>query len=106
MIKQVYSRRLKRNVYRLDARPPHGKRLRRFFLRRSDAEAVAYKMKHDAIMRRFGLPILLDRPLLWDLVKSFTGDIRNPREQIRTKRVLSDFCELLTPDTCVDEVKG
>lgn len=105
MIKQVYSRRLKRNVYRLDARPPHGKRFRRFFLRRSDAEAVAYKLKHDAIMKRFGLPIALDRPLLADLVKRFANDVRNPREETRAKRVLSDFCELLTPGICVDEVK-
>lgn len=104
MIKQVYSRRLKRKVYRLDARPTHGKRFRRFFLRRSDAEAVAYKLKHDAIMRRFGLPIALDRPLLSDLVKRFADDIRDPREQTRAKRVLSDLCQLLTPGICVDEV--
>src|SRR6266849_1239072 len=104
MIKKVYSRRLKRNVYRLDAKPTHAKRFRRFFLRRSEAEAVAYKMKHDAIMRRFGLPATLDRPLLSDLVKRFTDDITNPREQTRARRVLSDFCKLLTPGTCVDEV--
>ena len=104
MIKQVYSRRLKRKVYRLDARPTHGKRFRRFFLRRSDAEAVAYKMKHDAIMKRFGLPTTVDRPLLSDLAKRFADDIRNPREQTRAGRVLSDFCELLTTSACVDEV--
>jgi hypothetical protein len=48
MIKQVYSRRLKRNVYRLDTRLSNGIRFRKFFLKRSDAEAVAYKIKHDA----------------------------------------------------------
>lgn len=105
MIKQVYSRRLKRKVYRLDVRPAHGKRFRKFFLRRSDAEAVAYKLKHDAIMRPFGLPTLQDRPLLCDLAKRFTGDIGNPREHTRAARVLSEFCKLLTPNTCVDEVK-
>ncbi len=46
MIKQVYSRRLKRNVYRLDTRLSNGIRFRKFFLKRSDAEAVAYKIKH------------------------------------------------------------
>jgi integrase len=105
MIKQVYSRRLKCKVYRLDARPTHGKRIRRFFLRRLDAEAVAYKFKHDAIMKRFGLPIALDRPLLSDLVERFVYDIRSPREQTRARRVLSDFREVLTPGTWVDEVR-
>jgi hypothetical protein len=104
MIKQVYSRRLKRNVYRLDARPTHGKRLRRFFLRKSDAEAAAYKFKHDAIMKRFGLAATLDRPLLSDLAKRFADDIGNPREQKRARRVLAYFCDLLTRNTCVDEV--
>lgn len=104
MIKQVYSKRLKGKVYRLDARPSHGKRFRKFFLRRSDAEAVAYKLKHDAIMGPFGLPTLLDRPLLCDLAKRFTGDIRNPREH-KSYTLLSDFWQLLTPNTCVDEVK-
>jgi integrase len=104
MIKQVYSRRLKRNVYRLDARPTHGKRLRRFFLRKSDAEAAAYKFKHDAIMKRFGLAATLDRPLLSDLAKRFADDIGNPREQKRARRVLAYFCDLLTRNTCADEV--
>ena len=62
MIKQVYSRRLRRNVYRLDTRLSNGIRFRKFFLKRSDAEAVAYKIKHDASTRRFGLSITLDRP--------------------------------------------
>ena len=66
MIKQVYSRRLKKNVYRLDTRLTHGIRFRRFFLKRSDAEAVAYKIKHDATTRRFGLSVALDRPMLSD----------------------------------------
>jgi integrase len=104
MIKQVYSRRLKRNVYRLDAKPTHGKRFRKFFLKRSDAEAAAYKLKHDAIMKRFGLAATFDRPLLSELIERFNDDIKNPHEQRRAKRVLADFCSLLTPGTCVDEV--
>ena len=51
MIKQVYSRRLKKNVYRLDTHLTHGIRFRKFFLRRCDAEA-AYKIKHDATTRQ------------------------------------------------------
>jgi hypothetical protein len=104
MIKQVYSRRLKRNVYRLDAKPTHGKRFRKFFLKRSDAEAAAYKLKHDAIMKRFGLAATFDRPHLSELIARFSDDIKNPHEQRRAKRVLADFYSLLTPGTCVDEV--
>lgn len=104
MIKQVYSRRLKRNVYRLDTRLSNGIRFRKFFLKRSDAEAVAYKIKHDASTRRFGLSITLDRPILSELAQRYADDIQNSRERRRAKRVLADFCKLLVPDLCVDEV--
>ena len=104
MIKQVYSRRLKRNVYRLDTRLSNGIRFRKFFLKRSDAEAVAYKLKHDASTRRFGLSITLDRPILSELAKRYAYDIQNVRERTRARRVLADFCKLLVPDLCVDEV--
>src|SRR5713226_10004096 len=104
MIKQVYSRRFKKNVYRLDTRLTHGIRFRRFFLRRCDAEAVAYKIKHDATTRRFGLSVALDRPLLSELAKRYSDDIQNSRERTRAKRVLADFCGLLALGLCVDEV--
>jgi integrase len=104
MIKQVYSRRLKRNVYRLDTRLSTGTRFRRFFLKRSDAQAVAYKIKHDATMRRFGLPVAVERPRLSELAKRYADDIQNSHEQTRAKRVLADFCGLLISSLCVDEV--
>jgi hypothetical protein len=104
MIKQVYSRRLKKNVYRLDTRLSHGIRFRRFFLKRSDAEAVAYKIKHDATTRRFGLSVALDRPLVSELAARYSDDMQNSRERQRAKRVLADFCKLLTTGLCVDEV--
>jgi hypothetical protein len=72
MIKQVYSRRLKTTVYRLDART-YGKRIRKFFLKRTDAEAVAYKFRYDAIVKPFGLPTTLERPLLSDLCAKLVG---------------------------------
>lgn len=103
MIKQVYSRRHKKNVYRLDTRV-NGVRFRKFFFRRGDAEAVAYKISHDSTMRRFGLAIPLDRPLLADLVERYVDDIQNRRERTRSKRVLADFCNLLTSGLCVDEI--
>jgi hypothetical protein len=96
VIKQVYSRRLKKNVDRLDTRLAHGIRFRKFFLRRCDAEAVAYKIKHDATTRRFGLSVALDRPMPSELAKRYSDDVPNSREQTRAKRVLADFCGLLT----------
>src|ERR1044072_4241249 len=103
MIKQVYSRRLKRSVYRLDART-QGKRIRKFFLKRADAEAVAYKFRYDAIVKPFGLPTTLERPLLSDLCAKLVADITNRREKTRTARVLAEFCSLLSTNIFVDEV--
>lgn len=103
MIKSVYSRRLKRTVYRLDART-RGKRIRKFFLKRTDAEAVAYKFRYDAIVKPFGLPTTLERPLLSDLCAKLVVDITNKREKTRTARVLTEFCSLLLTSIFVDEV--
>jgi len=67
MIKKLFSRRHKQVVYRLDAKL-NGKRFRRFFLKKSEAEAVAYKLKHDTVARQYGLPTTQDRPMLVDLI--------------------------------------
>jgi hypothetical protein len=91
-------------VYRLDTRLSHGIRFRRFFLKPSDAEAVAYKIKHDATTRRVGLSVALDHPMMSELAERYADDIQNSRERQRAKRVLADFCKLLTPGLCVDEV--
>ena len=104
MIKQVYSRRLKRNVYRLDTRLSNGIRFRKFFLKRSDAEAVAYKIKHDAYNPTLRI---IDNLRSSDTVRvGQTIRRRHPefRERTRARRVLADFCKLLVPDLCVDEV--
>ena len=103
MIKPVYSKRHKRQVYRLDA-TVNGKRFRRFFLKKSVAEAVAYKIKHDEIAKRYGLPVLSDRPLLSDLVTKRLDVIANPNEHQRATRVLNDLVSLLPPGYCVDEL--
>jgi integrase len=103
MIKPVYSKRHKRQVYRLDA-TVNGRRFRRFFLKKSVAEAVAYKIKHDEIAKRYGLPVLSERPLLSDLIKKRLDVIPNPNEQQRATRVLNNLLELLPPGYCVDEL--
>lgn len=98
----MFSRRHKRKVYRLDA-TVNGKRFRRFFLRRSDAEAVAYKIKHDTIAKRYGMPVMADRPLLFDLIERRLAAI-STAEHTRATRVLNDLARLLPIGYCVDEV--
>ena len=73
-------------------------------MKRSDAQAVAYKFSYDEIMKPFGLPTILERPLLSDLCNRFVADIANTREQTRTKRVLAEFRSLLMPMVFVDEL--
>ena len=97
MIKQLYSRRLKKNVYRLDTRLAHGIRFRKFFLRRCDAEAVAYKIKHDATTRRFGLSVALDRPMLSELASDTQTTSRilaSEREPSVSLRISADSLRL------------
>lgn len=103
MIKLMFSRRHKRKVYRLDA-TVNGKRFRRFFFRRSDAEAVAYKIKHDTIAKRYGMPVMAERPFLTDLIEKRLTVITNPDEHTRSTRVLNALAALLPSGYCVDEV--
>lgn len=103
MIKQMYSRRLKRKVWRLDGKQ-HGKRFRRFFMKKTDAEAVAYKLAHDETTRRYGLPASVDRPFISELVTKRIEVVTNKREQTRSKRVLKEFLKIIPQALCVDEI--
>lgn len=103
MIKALFSKRHKRTVYRLDA-VENGQRFRRFFFKKSEAEAVAYKIKHDAVSKRYGLPTTADRPLLSDLVEKRLAGIANQNEHTRATRVLNGLIALLPQGYCVDEV--
>jgi integrase len=103
MIKASFSRRHKRKVYLLDITPAGGKRFRKFFLKKSDAEAVEYKIKHDPQIRRYGLSALADRPLLSELIAKRLASINKKAEHSRAKRVLEGLQELLGA-ICVDEV--
>src|SRR5688572_8256499 len=100
MIKPVYSKRHKRMMYRLDA-SVNGQRSRRFFLKKSDAEAAAYKIKHDTIAKRYGLPALTERPMLVDLVEKRLEVIANPDEHTRATRVLGSLISMLPQGYCV-----
>lgn len=104
MITVVFSKRHKRKMYQLDATPPNGRRFKRYFFRRSDAEAVAYKIKHDALARRYGLPATTERPFLSDLIEKRLEVIRNRNEHTRATRVLNGLLNVLPSAICVDEV--
>jgi integrase len=103
MIKLMFSRRHKSKVYRLDA-TVNGKRFRRFFLKKSEAEAVAYKIKHDTIAKRYGLPVLSARPLLTDLIEKRLETLEGQNEHQRATRVLNAMASLLPAGYCVDEL--
>src|SRR5687768_243245 len=103
MIKPMFSRRHGQKVYRLDV-TVNGRRFRRFFLKKSDAEAVAYKIKHDAITRRYGLPVAAERPFLSDLIEKRLSAISNANEHTRATRVLHGLSAVLPAGICVDEV--
>lgn len=103
MIKTMFSKRHKGKVYRLDAKV-NGKRFRRFFFKKSEAEAVAYKIKHDEVARRYGLPVLAERPLLSDLSTKRLASIASHDEHTRATRVLSNLVALVPAGYCVDEL--
>lgn len=103
MIKPVYSKRHKRQVYRLDV-VINGKRHRRFFFKKSEAEAVAYKVKHDTIAKRYGLPAFSERPLLADLITKRLETLEGQAEHQRATRVLGQMLALLPQGYCVDEM--
>src|SRR3954469_19737214 len=103
MIKAMFSKRHKCKVYRLDAQVA-GKRFRRFFFKKSEAEAVAYKIRHDEVARRYGLPVMAERPFLSDLVEKRLNAISNHNEQTRATRVLNGLISVLPQSICVDEL--
>jgi integrase len=103
MIKTVYSHRFHRNVYQLDTRVG-SKRIVRLFLEKADAEQVAYKTKHEAGLRRYGLTVAEKRPLLSELIIRRLANIKNKHERTRATRVLAGLQEIAGPDAFVDEV--
>lgn len=103
MIRSYFSVRYKRRRYRLDVTLRNGQRIRRSFDKKSDAEAVAYKYRHDETAHRYGLPLAADRPFLSDLTQKRLAVISSA-ERSRAKRVLNTLTGLLPQGICVDEV--
>src|SRR5688572_31613999 len=103
MITPYFSKRYKRRKYLLDITLRSGKRIRHSFDKKSDAEAVAFKYKHDDVSRRYGLPKAAEQPLLSDLIEKRLTAYEGS-ERTRAKRVLEGLADLLPQGICVDEV--
>lgn len=103
MITPYFSKKYQRKRYRLDIVLPNKQRFRRSFDRKSDAEAVAYKARHDQVARQYGLPTTVDRPFLSDLIKKRLAALSGA-EQTRARRVFAGLLNLLPPGVCVDEL--
>jgi integrase len=103
MITPYFSVRYKRKRYRLDLTLRNGQRIRHSFDKKSDAEAVAYKYRHDDTARRYGLPLVADHPFLSDLIEKRLTAYAGP-EKTRATRVFNGLLSLLPQGVCVDEV--
>lgn len=103
MITPYFSKRYRRKRYLLDITLRNGQRIRHSFDKKSDAEAVLFKYKHDEVSRRYGLPLATEQPFLSDLIEkrltAYTG-----AEHTRAERVFQSFSALLPNGICVDEV--
>lgn len=103
VITPYFSIRYKRRRYRLDITLRSGKRIRHSFDKKSDAEAVQLKYKHNDVSRRYGLPTVAEQPFLSDLIEKRLTAYRGA-EHTRAKRVFSGLSNLLPNGVCVDEV--
>ena len=103
MITPYFSKRYKRRKYLLDITLRNGKRIRHSFDKKSDAEAVAFKYKHDDVARRYGLPTAAEQPFLCDLIEKRLTAYQSA-EHTRAERVFKLLQSLLPRGICVDEV--
>lgn len=103
MITPYFSKRYRRKRYLLDITLRNGKRIRHSFDKKSDAEAVAFKYKHDDVSRRYGLPLATEQPFLSDLIEKRLTAYKGS-EHTRATRVFKGLASLLPQGICVDEV--
>lgn len=103
MIRQRYSPKHQKKVWEVDIRV-NKRRIRATLLTKADAESVAYKLQHDASLKKFGIRTVGQSPALSDLFKRRCAVIDNRREQTRARRVLSYLEDLLPHGIAVDQV--
>lgn len=103
MITPYFSKRYRKRMYLLDITLRSGKRVRHSFEKKSDAEAVLFKYKHDDISRRYGLPFASAPAFLSDLIEKRLTAYKGA-EHTRAERVFKGLADVLPVGICVDEV--
>lgn len=103
MIRQRYSHKHKKKVWEVDIRV-NRRRIRATLFTKADAESVAYKLQHDASLKKFGIRTVGQAPALSDLFNRRCAVIDNKRERTRARRVLSYLESLVPHGIAVDQV--
>lgn len=103
MIRQRYSSKHKKKVWEVDIRV-NKRRIRATLFTRADAESVAYKLQHDASLKKFGIKKIGQSPALSDLFNRRCAVIDSRRERTRARRVLTYLENLLPHGIAVDQV--
>src|SRR5215831_6571537 len=107
-IQDCISRRDGKARHKIDVRTKDGKRIRKSFKKKSDAQRVALLLNFDTqTAAAWGLDRPdKKRPLLADLITARLAEIPDGRKnKARARRVLNDFADLLPAGVCVDEIK-
>lgn len=103
MIRQRYSPKHQKKVWEVDIRV-NKRRIRATLFTKADAESVAYKLQHDASLKKFGIRKVGQSPALSDLCNRRCAVIDNRRERTRARRVLSYLENLLPHGIAIDQV--
>lgn len=103
MIKHIYSTKHQKKVWQVDIRV-NKRRIRATLFTKADAESVAYKLQHDASLKKFGIRTVGQSPALADLCKRRCAVIDNRRERTRARRVLTYLEDLLPRGIAVDQL--
>lgn len=103
MIRQRYSNKHKKKVWEVDIRV-NKRRIRATLFTKADAESVAYKLQHDASLKKYGVRSVGQAPALSDLFNRRCGVLNNRRERTRARRVLSYLENLLPHGVAIDQV--
>ena len=103
MIKQIFSAKHQKKVWQVDVRV-NKKRVRAQLFTKADAESVAYKLQHDASLKKFGIRTVGSAPALTDLFARRCAVISTKRERTRARRVLTYIEDLVPRGIAVDQL--
>lgn len=103
MIFQRYSPKHQKKVWQVDIRV-NKRRIRATLFTKADAESVAYKLQHDASLKKFGIRSVGQTPALSDLFNRRCAVLDTRRERTRARRVLSYVESLVPHGIAVDQL--